>query len=832
MDITIKDYRAGLDARKFKLSLPAGSLTLGNNGHINQGGEFEKRKAFEQIILPKEVYGAQETLDGIVVFGSRSVLNWTSADQMVLGAGAVYIDIATTSDMPKIGDPVIISGSTIPGANGSHVIEDIVGSYIVFTVPGAAETTTTDAVTVQLDFRSPSIYQQLAHPIAGVTMTGIVTSACYNNTAWSASTWSNGDTLVYNGSTLCEDFTAGLQNNLTPTPFAMATDLCDLIDDSGQYTTVKPVLANLYVQVTGGTTDPANNVTIYYNFGRLVQITSDLATNAVLLCLQVPFNTSNNQTATDIGTAIAAADDSYAGGGGNNLGFTATVVGNQVTINPPAVDANGNSLGVNAADSVNAYPAGNLTMYVPPTQAVFDVVSIPTATSPTPFSVAVAVEKAALEYQLVSTGVAASAPSGAVGQFSISAGGSNAAATGIIHTTASLPTAGSTITIGSKTYTFVTALTGTPYQVLIASTVGGTLGNLVAAINGGSGSGTLYSINTSVNPDCSASAVSGSQTTLTATVGGTVGNALTLSQSAAFWTLTAFSGGGPDNNKITQITVGATTLLGNSVNFNQSVSQTASDVVAAINAYSGTSGFTASAVQNVVSITPVVPGATYNNADVKVQAAGNVCIANCYFLVGASAGQNISIISGNLAANMLTATITYRDGTHSTETIAQFCARVVANINANTATSKYLAYSKDNQIWVSAATVSASDDPENIQITATCSTAAGAVTAISTINSTLMVSWYQTSGSSGKSYTWQTTPQAKVTVTGGVAPYSYKWKSISSTSKAVPYYTNKNYQVWTFSSFTYTQPPTEQWVCVVTDSAGQTATSDVFYLTS
>lgn len=85
-DITIKDFKGGLDARKFRLSLPAGTLLSANNGHINQGGEFEKRKAFVLLAntnggiatsLPTGTFGAQPVANGTVVFGSQTASGLT-----------------------------------------------------------------------------------------------------------------------------------------------------------------------------------------------------------------------------------------------------------------------------------------------------------------------------------------------------------------------------------------------------------------------------------------------------------------------------------------------------------------------------------------------------------------------------------------------------------------------------------------------------------------------------------------------------------------------------------------------------------------------------------
>ena len=79
--IQVKDFQRGLDARKFMLTEPAGTLLIGNNGHITPGGEFEKRKAFvpifatgQTVSLPggatPQTFGLQEAGNGIYVFGS------------------------------------------------------------------------------------------------------------------------------------------------------------------------------------------------------------------------------------------------------------------------------------------------------------------------------------------------------------------------------------------------------------------------------------------------------------------------------------------------------------------------------------------------------------------------------------------------------------------------------------------------------------------------------------------------------------------------------------------------------------------------------------------
>jgi flagellin len=120
-----------------------------------------------------------------------------------------------------------------------------------------------------------------------------------------------------------------------------------------------------------------------------------------------------------------------------------------------------------------------------------------------------------------------------------------------------VPANNDAITIGSNTYTFVTALTqATAGQVLIGSggttaqNLTATLNNLVAAINGGPGSGTVYSNATTANADATAAAV-GNTVTLNATAagnaviagGGTIASTVGTGTAEKFLNGATFSGG-------------------------------------------------------------------------------------------------------------------------------------------------------------------------------------------------------------------------------------------------------------------------------------------------
>jgi len=108
--------------------------------------------------------------------------------------------------------------------------------------------------------------------------------------------------------------------------------------------------------------------------------------------------------------------------------------------------------------------------------------------------------------------------------------------------------AGETVTIGQVTYTWVSALTTTGNQVLVAGSASDSIDNLIAAVNGAAGQGTLYSVNTAVNKAGTASAGAGDTMVFTAsaiTQPGAAGNQVvtTETMSNASWGAATLTGG-------------------------------------------------------------------------------------------------------------------------------------------------------------------------------------------------------------------------------------------------------------------------------------------------
>lgn len=89
-----------------------------------------------------------------------------------------------------------------------------------------------------------------------------------------------------------------------------------------------------------------------------------------------------------------------------------------------------------------------------------------------------------------------------------------------------VPHADNTTIVGSKTYTWKASPTTTANEVKIGASAEASIDNLVAAINGGTGSGTLYGSATVASTEVVAVKATAATMTVTAIVPGTAGNSL------------------------------------------------------------------------------------------------------------------------------------------------------------------------------------------------------------------------------------------------------------------------------------------------------------------
>lgn len=148
------------------------------------------------------------------------------------------------------------------------------------------------------------------------------------------------------------------------------------------------------------------------------------------------------------------------------------------------------------------------------------------------------------------------------------------AAYGFINTTANATNTES-IVVGSTTYVFDSVLSGTANHVKIGATKEDTLANLVAAIDGAAGAGTLYATGTTANTQVSAFVRSDHvSATVTANTPGASGNSIGVSSACAgmHW----FGEGG---GSISNLQLGNDVSLTNVVDYPTTLPATPSDYV-------------------------------------------------------------------------------------------------------------------------------------------------------------------------------------------------------------------------------------------------------------
>lgn len=158
-----------------------------------------------------------------------------------------------------------------------------------------------------------------------------------------------------------------------------------------------------------------------------------------------------------------------------------------------------------------------------------------------------------------------------------------------------------TVTIGTTTYTFKTALTGAANEVFIGASVSASLSNLASAVNGTAGAGVAYGVGTVANAD--ATAVAGASTvTFTAKIAGTGGNAIVSTEVSAnmgFSSGVTFAGGAGSAGLTTAAAAQAALVTINSAI--QSVANTRGNLGAAINRLQSAANVINNQTQNLTS---------------------------------------------------------------------------------------------------------------------------------------------------------------------------------------------------------------------------------------
>lgn len=131
--LVLDGFPKGLDVRRFSLAPQPGSLVELSNGHLTNGGEIEKRKAFvlyanvaiaetgAELTAGVRTFGMQETGVGLTVFGSADVFGTGGTHDLAsaMPAGVTY---------QQLQHPAVIDGVTYDKTK--HALTAVTGSCV------------------------------------------------------------------------------------------------------------------------------------------------------------------------------------------------------------------------------------------------------------------------------------------------------------------------------------------------------------------------------------------------------------------------------------------------------------------------------------------------------------------------------------------------------------------------------------------------------------------------------------------------------------------------------------------------------------------------------
>jgi len=332
---------------------------------------------------------------------------------------------------------------------------------------------------------------------------------------------------------------------------------------------------------------------VAYGSGTLANtaVTATSTATTVVVTAKVNGTAGNGITTTAAGGTFTFGAASTAGGtagstvtvGGKTYTFVAAL-SNTATANEVISSSEATGL-ANLASAVNAGTGSGTTYSTPTTQNTS--VSAGTATATT------------LLFTALSPGTGGNFLTGAatVGSFGTAnfTGGLNTGA-------APVAAAGNTVTIGTQTYTFVTALSTTPTanEVLVGATEADSLANLANAVNGGTGSGATYGSPTVANTSASAVATA-STVVFTALTKGLTGNGIATSETGTantFGAATLANGTAGSTNDLLSI-ADATAALSTINAAIQTVAGLRGTIGATVNRLQSAAGVITNQVQNL-----------------------------------------------------------------------------------------------------------------------------------------------------------------------------------------------------------------------------------------
>ena len=567
-----------------------------------------------------------------------------------------------------VANPNGAQAATLPA--GTFGALEVAGGIAVFGSADLAATFASQGLTA-----AGYLYVRCQHPIS-YPMTAVVAQTVFGGKSFIAAKFVGGEVFCFYDGVLVSDFTAGLVlANMAGLNHIQAAAFAVQINESDSYSAVQR-------SVTTAQRSRTSNV------ATIKAVAHGMTVGSKFIISGLGGTGYNTVTPLDTVTGVPDADHFTYANTGSNEGVTADPGG---TVATGIIDVSG--------------PAGQDFTAAVDYTSVAGTISTPSETV-TPVTPVVGTSATAV-FKIVAGSQAA---------------GAATAATGKITKTATAPLAGDYVVLGLKRYTFraAAALEG---EVTIGASATTALTNLGSAINHTGIPGTDY-VCAAPHPWVTAGAVNLNDLPLTA-LKGSSGNSVAITYSAGLsgtrlWTKTAFSGGA--GNCVASIKVVSpagvmTELLGAAVDFTTNTKTTAGLVKDAINAYTGTSGYTATVTDDKVTILSSAAASPMpNNYNLQVGCGGNVCIGSGMFYLTqqASSFQINAIYADGLS--LMSGTLVYPTA-GTMDTFIELYATIATNINAQSGATGIVAYAGDNYVVLSKLVTRSDDAAVSMDVT-------------------------------------------------------------------------------------------------------------------
>jgi hypothetical protein len=708
MIFPITNFKPGLDTRRSKLTSVPGTLETLQNMHVNQGGELEKRFAFTmqgtQDVFAG-TFGGIGTKLGIVVFGTAAVAAGKLPSGGDVPTGFVYQQLVHPTDNTKTltgissetlyGDfPFVVASFSDSQSfcyyNGMLVTDFTAGVVMKgWTTNAQVAAALTACANNSNGYMAVQNAASLAHKFDIFSTPGesynasvaIATKTNISISSGSDTDFTDGQVFNTNGLNAVNTsfiFVGGKK-------YTFQTTLTNVDGNVAIGSNPQTTLQNLYNAInlgTGAGTAYAAAMTAntqcyasaFLNQAAPSFTIQSLVTNAVKLVKNTLTGVAYEEDSDTVPLVIAtdaagqfritafspaAFATAKVTAYGTNLtsgtiiklngvqylfngSVGSIIIGANITATFASIVKVINGTGVAGTDYVTTPPAANI---------YFSAGAVTGTGASTTFTLtALTVGSVGYSYTLYSN-------SGRIQMPATPTGGVDSSITAItigpIGSFATLttnnvnPSNGDTVTIGPSVYTFVTPVTPglvNTNDVLIGANAQTTLFNLIQAINNSGVQGVDYITN---GPNTQVNALpclNGNILRINSRLAGTSTNSIALAVTGTTLTVSgATFTGGADTVNLIGATVAGTPLEA-PINF-------ISNVLNAINNYSATSGFSATAIDDTIYLKSVKGSSTYNNATVVVTTSGSVCIGFCgiEFFMGRFSNATAAATTGYLA---------------------------------------------------------------------------------------------------------------------------------------------------------------------------------------